>query len=481
MPQSNHYSHQSRSHNDRRRQQPDEKVQATVNIGQRFPLTIRRLGINGEGIGYYKHVITFVKGALPEEVVVAEVTAVHPRYLEAKIRCIRKPSPDRVDPRDAYAGEVGGFELEHLDYPAQLAFKQDLIRQALEKYRPAGYRHYDVRPTIGMTNPYEYRNKAQFQVRLIDGHVAAGLYKENSHDLVDLPTCSVQMPATMTVMRQVVAWLEELQVPIYDEEHNSGIVKTIVVREAAATGEIQLVFITNTPKLPKKHQLLMKIAEKLPMVVSVMQNINAGKTSLIWGDQTTLLAGKPTITEELDGLVFDLSARAFFQLNPQQTKKLYRLAREALNLAPNETLVDAYSGVGTIGLSLADVAKEVRGMDTIPAAVADANANAQRNQITNAHYEVGEAEVLLPQWLASGFAPDAMVVDPPRTGLDNVLIDAILQSAPEKLVYISCNPSTLAQDLQALTRGYQVDYIQSIDMFPQTARCEAVVRFTKRH
>lgn len=225
----------------------------------------------------------------------------------------------------------------------------------------------------------------------------------------------------------------------------------------------------------------MKIAEKLPMVVSVMQNINAGKTSLIWGDQTTLLAGKPTITEELDGLVFDLSARAFFQLNPQQTKKLYRLAREALKLAPNETLVDAYSGVGTIGLSLADVAKEVRGMDTIPAAVADANANAQRNQITNAHYEVGEAEVLLPQWLASGFAPDAMVVDPPRTGLDNVLIDAILQSAPEKLVYISCNPSTLAQDLQALTRGYQVDYIQSIDMFPQTARCEAVVRFTKRH
>ena len=157
-------------------------------------------------------------------------------------------------------------------------------------------------------------------------------------------------------MGQVVAWLEELQVPIYDEEHNSGIVKTIVVREAAATGEIQLVFITNTPKLPKKHQLLMKIAEKLPMVVSVMQNINAGKTSLIWGDQTTLLAGKPTITEELDGLVFDLSARAFFQLNPQQTKKLYRLAREALNLSPNEALVDAYSGVGTIGLSLADMA-----------------------------------------------------------------------------------------------------------------------------
>lgn len=481
MPQPNHYQNSHRPTSRRPRPAAKAPVQTDVKVGQRFPLTIKRLGINGEGIGYYKHVITFVKGALPGEVIVAEVTAVHPRYLEASLRKLRKISPDRVDPRDEYAGEVGGFELEHLEYPAQLTFKQDLIRQALEKYKPAGYRHYDVRPTIGMDDPYEYRNKASFQVRMIDGHVAAGLYKENSHDLVDLPTCSVQMPATMTVMRQVVAWLEELQVPIYDEEHNSGIVKTIVVRTAAATGEVQLVLVTNTPKLPKKHQLLMKIAEKLPMVVSVMQNVNIGKTSLIWGDQTTLLAGKPTITEELDGLAFDLSARAFFQLNPEQTKKLYQLARTALDLAPHETLVDAYSGVGTIGLSLADVASEVRGMDTIPAAIADANANAKRNNITNAQYSVGEAEVLLPQWLASGFAPDAIVVDPPRTGLDDVLIDAILQSAPEKLVYISCNPSTLAQDLRALTAGYQVDYIQSIDMFPQTARCEAVVRFTKRH
>ena len=480
MTESNHYPNRRPARPSQARRQPIEKVQADVTLGQRFPLTIKRLGINGEGIGYYKHVITFVKGALPGEVIVAEVTVVHPRYLEAKIRKLRKISPDRVDPRDEYADEVGGFELEHLDYPAQLRFKQDLIRQALEKYQPAGFRQYDIRPTIGMDDPYEYRNKAQFQVRMIDGHVAAGLYKENSHDLVDLPTCSVQMPVTMTVMRAVVGWLEELAVPIYDEEHNSGIVKTVVVRAAAATGEVQLVFVTNTPKFPKKHQLLMKIADKLPMVVSVMQNVNIGKTSLIWGDQTTLLAGKPTITEELDGLAFDLSARAFFQLNPEQTKKLYQLARTALDLAPHETLVDAYSGVGTIGLSLADVAQEVRGMDTIPAAVADANENAKRNGITNAKYEIGEAETLLPQWLASGFAPDAIVVDPPRTGLDDVLIDAILQSAPEKLVYISCNPSTLAQDLRQLTRGYQVDYIQSIDMFPQTARCEAVVRFTKR-
>lgn len=459
---------------------PQTTNAVNVQLGQRFPLTIKRLGINGEGIGYYKRKITFVKGALPGEVVIAEVTAIDDRYLTAKIHSIRQSSPDRVTPRDSYAGHVGGFELEHLAYPAQLRFKQDMVRQALEKFKPQGYRNYLLKPTIGMTDPYEYRNKAQFQIRVIDGHVAAGLYKENSHDLVDLPTCSVQMPVTMTVMRKIVALLESLQIPIYDEQQNSGIIKTVVVRAAQATDDVQLVFITNTPKFPKVHALLTAINDQLPMVSSVMQNINPGRTSLVWGNETRHLAGETTITEELDGLKFKLSARAFFQLNPTQTKKLYSLAQTALALEPNETVVDAYSGVGTIGLSLAKTAKEVRGMDTIAASVDDANANAELNGITNAHYSVGAAETVLPQWLASGFDPDAMVVDPPRTGLDQTLIQAILTSAPDKLVYISCNPSTLARDLRELVHTYNVDYIQSIDMFPQTARCEALVAFSKK-
>ena len=356
-----------------------------------------------------------------------------------------------------------------------------MVAQALERYQPEGFHSYDLRPTLGMKDPYGYRNKAQFQVRRnAEGQVEAGLYAERSHDLIDLPTCSVQMPVTMTVMRAVVAMLQDLDMPIYDEEQKSGIVKTLVVRAAAHTDDVQLVFITNSPKLPHKRELLERIANELPQVTSVMQNINPGETSLVWGDDTRHLAGAEAITEKLGDLTFKLSARAFLQLNPAQTEVLYDEAKKALDLQPGQTVVDAYAGIGTIGLSLADVAAEVRGMEIIPEAVDDANANAAANGITNAHYEVGTAEDLLPKWVMAGFRPDAIVVDPPRTGLDATLIETILAIRPSKLVYVSCNPSTLAKDLVDLTADYRVEYIQSVDMMPQTARCEAVVKLTRR-
>lgn len=478
-------NYESRNHsnqyhqNNRRPRQEEPKVQ--VEVGQRFPLTIKRMGINGEGIGYYKRMAVFIPGALTGEEVVAEVTSVAQRFLRAKIHRIRLASPHRVEPRDSYADEVGGFELEHLAYPEQLKFKRDIVSQSLERYQPVGFKHFDLRPTLGMADPYGYRNKAQFQVRRnADGQIEAGLYAERSHDLVDLPTCSVQMPVVMTVMRAVVGLLQDLDMPIYDEEQGSGIVKTLVVRAAANTDDVQLVFITNSQKLPRKRELLERIAKELPQVTSVMQNVNPGKTSLVWGEETKHLAGAEAITEKLDGLSFKLSARAFLQLNPAQMEVLYAEAKKALDLQPGETVVDAYSGIGTIGLSLADVAEEVRGMDVIPEAVEDANANAEANGITNAHYELGTAEDLLPKWIMTGFHPDAIVVDPPRTGLDDTLIDTILAVRPAKLVYVSCNPSTLAKDLVALVHDYHVDYIQSVDMMPQTARCEAVVKLTRR-
>ncbi|CCO11997.2 23S rRNA (Uracil-5-)-methyltransferase RumA domain protein [Carnobacterium maltaromaticum LMA28] len=211
-----------------------------------------------------------------------------------------------------------------------------------------------------------------------------------------------------------------------------------------------------------------------------MQNVNQEKTSLVMGEETIHLAGKNSITEKLDDFAFDLSARAFFQLNPEQTAVLYDEARKALKLAPNETLVDAYCGVGTIGLSLAKEAKEVRGMDIIPEAIEDATKNAKKLGLDHVRYEVGKAESLLPLWMKRGFKPDALVVDPPRTGLDRELIKAINKTKPKKMVYISCNPSTLARDLVDLSKVYTIDYLQSIDMFPQTARCEVVVRLTAK-
>lgn len=456
------------------------KQDVTVNVGDRFPLTIRRLGVNGHGIGYFKHKVCFVSGALPGEVVVAEVTRVMPRYLTAKIHRLRRTSKHRVTPRDSYADVAGGFELENLAYPEQLKFKRQVVIDSLAKFQPYGYRNYEVRPTIAAPQEYGYRNKAQFQVRMVDGHVAAGLYKPDSHDLVDMQECAVQMPQTMHVVRTMVKLIEELDIPVYDEDHNSGIIKTLAVRESWTTGEVQLTIITNTPKLIHKHQLLDAIADQLPEVVSVMQNVNSGDTPLVWGDQMIHLAGKDAITESLMGLDFKLSARSFLQLNPEQTEPLYEEAAKALDLAPEDTLIDAYAGIGTIGLSLASRVKAVRGMEVIPEAVADANENAQANGITNAEYVVGKAEEILPQWQHDGLNFDALVVDPPRAGLDDDLIKAILKTKPRKFAYVSCGMASLARNLRRLTSVYHVDYIQPVDMMPQTARCEAVVKLSLR-
>lgn len=455
-------------------------MQEEVTIGTRFPLTIKRLDINGAGIGYYKHKICFVPDALPGEVVVAEVTMVHPRYLQAKVHKLRKRSPERVTPVDPLYGKIGGIELGALAYPAQLKFKTDVIKQSLAKFRPWDWEDIDVRPTIAAPQRTHYRNKAQFPVRVVDGHVRAGLYAPNSHDLIPLTTFATQRPLTMSLITGLCAIIERLDIPVYDEQKHSGIIKTLVVRESAADKNAQLTIITNSPKLPKKRELLTAIATELPAIVSVSQNINSGRTSLIWGNQTEHLAGSDYIYEEIGGHRFALSPQAFLQLNPEQTATLYRIAADALNLQAGDTLVDAYCGVGTIGLSMAKTAKMVRGMDIIPAAIDDARMNAKTNGITNATYEVGKAEDLLPKWLNDGFKPDAVVVDPPRTGLEPGFIKALLRSKPRKFVYISCNPSTLARDLRDLERLYKVNFIQSVDMFPQTARVEAVVSFTRR-
>ncbi|MCP0887938.1 23S rRNA (uracil(1939)-C(5))-methyltransferase RlmD [Ligilactobacillus sp. WILCCON 0076] len=454
-----------------------QKNNIQIKLGQQLLITIKRLGINGEGIGYYKRKIVFVPRALPTEIVIVEVSNVHPKYIEATLIRIKKSSSSRVEPRDKYT--VGGIELEHLAYSKQLEFKRDVIAQSLEKFKPLGYDKYELRPTLGMKVPYNYRNKAQFQVQKNKaGKIIAGLYRENSHYLVDLPTFSTQTALTMKIIREVCLLLQKWNIPIYDEKRNTGIVRTIVVRESFAYQNAQLVFVTHTEKFPQLNNLIADIKTKLPEVVSIMQNINKSKTSLVWGERTQLIYGKEYLMEKLGELQFKLSARAFFQLNPKQTLVLYDQVKEALKLQATETLIDAYCGVGTIGLYVSDQAKEIRGMDVIPESIRDAKENARLGNRKNTKYFVGHAEKLIPQWVKDGFVADALVVDPPRTGLDKELITAILKFKPRKFVYVSCNPSTMARDLVLLAQIYNVNYVQSIDMFPQTARVEAVVSLT---
>jgi 23S rRNA (uracil-5-)-methyltransferase RumA len=439
-------------------------------------IRIKKVGINGEGVANYKGKILFVPNALKNEIVDVRVGDIEKTFAYAEIIKFKKKSKMRVKAPCPVYEKCGGCQLQHMDYQEQLVFKKELLAQSLAKFKPEGYETYNLLDTIGMKDPWNYRNKAQFQLRRFGQKTIAGLYELNSHKLVEIRDCLVQEKHTQEVINTVVDVLNEFKSSVYNEKEKRGSFKTLMTRFAFETGEQQLVFITATKEFRNKELIIERITKKHPQIVSIMQNVHPKNTSEIFGEQTIHLWGKNSIQEHINEVVFDLSARAFFQLNPVQTSILYKEAAKALEMKQDETLVDAYCGVGTIGLSFAKLAKEIRGMDVIASGIADAKHNAKRMGLTNTHYEVGKAEVLLPKWLKKGFEPDAIIVDPPRAGLDIALRKAIMENPPRKLVYISCNVSTLARDMVELAQVYNVEYMQSVDMFPFTARCEVVVR-----
>ena len=447
-----------------------------MELKQTFPLTIKRLGINGEGVGYFKRQVVFVPGALPGEEVVAEVTKVHPKFSEARIKKIRKPSEHRVKPVCPVYEECGGCQLQHLHYSQQLKEKRDIIIQSLERHSKLPISEVKIHDTIGMENPWGYRNKSQFQVGEKEGKVLAGLYGMNSHKLINIEQCAVQHPATVKATEVVKSILQDLKITIYNEKSGKGLIRTIVARTGVQSGELQIVLISTKRELPKKELIIEKIKERLPEVTSIVQNVNGQKTSIIFGNETETLEGNDFIQETLGDLQFELSARTFFQLNPEQTVKLYNEVKSAAGLSGKEKIVDAYCGVGTIGLWLASGSREVRGMDVIPESIEDARKNAARHGIKHARYEVGKAEQWLPKWAKEGWSPDVIVVDPPRTGCDEEFLNTVLKIKPKKFVYVSCNPSTLAKDIAKLSKHYKVEYIQPVDMFPHTAHVECVTK-----
>ncbi|NGZ75268.1 23S rRNA (uracil(1939)-C(5))-methyltransferase RlmD [Saccharibacillus alkalitolerans] len=460
-----------------------------IKIGDRIVVTIKRIGINGEGVGYYRRKAVFVDGAITDEVIKAEVTETQEKFLKAKLIEVEKRSPDRVEPPCPVFGICGGCQIQHISYEGQLKAKLEIVREAFSRY--AKLDNLKIKPTLGMDRPWDYRNKAQLQVerRDIKGgkvEIVAGLYEIGSHEIVDISGCPIQHPQVNRAIERVKAVLGELNIPLSKGDSRGGRsdikgsgtrkgVRTIVARAGFQSGEIQVTLVTETADLPRQDELVERLRLELPEMSGLSINVNPLKTPLIFGEKTVNLWGSEAMKESLGDLQFELSPRAFFQLNPEQTIKLYETVRAAAALTGKETVVDAYCGTGTIGLWLAPYAAEVRGIEVIPEAVEDAQRNAELNGRGNAQFFEGEAEDLLPRWAKSGLTPDVIVADPPRTGLDRTFLDTVLRTKPKKFVYVSCNPSTLAKDCKVLLDGgYEIQSVQPVDMFPQTSQVEAV-------
>lgn len=451
-----------------------------VERGGKYELEITSLGHSGEGVGRYHGFTVFVPDALPGEKVTATAEVVKQNYAKARLDAVLTPSPARVAPRCAVYRRCGGCQLQHLLYPAQLAVKRQTVIDAVARIGKLD--GVDVHPTLGAAEPWHYRNKMQFPVGLSGGRLAVGCFAPGSHDIVDVDDCHIQHAANNAVAGTVRTALAELGIPPYDEKSGRGVVRHVLGRVGTASGEVMTVIVTATADLPCKDSVIARLRRDIQGLVSVVHNVNPARTNVILGRQTATIWGRDTIVDRIGDFLFRVSARSFFQVNTAQAAVLYRKAEEYAGLTGAETVIDAYCGTGTITLFLARRAAKVYGIEVVADAVADARANAAANGINNVEYIVGDAVEVMPKLRAHGVQPHAIVVDPPRAGCAPVVLDTFVRMRPERIVYVSCNPASLARDLAILADGgYRVREIQPVDMFPQTFHIESVVLLQRKH
>lgn len=440
-------------------------------IGQRIDLPIHALGEGGVGIGRFEGAAVFVPGALPGENVRVRIRYLASRYAQAKLERIIQPSPQRIEPSCPYYARCGGCQLQHLSYEGQLEAKRRQVADCLE--RIGGFEGIAVPPVLGMKEPWQYRNKAAFPVGMLGGEAALGFYATGSHALVPVDACMIQQPPCNAVMSVVKAWMRERNITPYDEKTRQGKLRHVLIR-TNRQGEFMVTLVINCQHLPEAVALGEQL-RGLEGFVGLALNVNREATNVILGRETTGVCGDSALEEQLDELRFSLSPASFFQVNPLQTERLYQTALSFADLKGNELVFDAYCGIGSISLFLARRAREVIGVEIVQAAVEDARENAQRNGVKNASFICAKAEEEIPRLLQDNRRPDIVVVDPPRKGCDAALLQAISQAQIPRLVYVSCNPSTLARDLKLLCeQGYSLRKVQPVDLFPQTMHVETV-------
>ncbi|TBX07969.1 23S rRNA (uracil(1939)-C(5))-methyltransferase RlmD [Clostridium perfringens] len=440
-------------------------------------------GYEGEGIAKIdnKYPI-FIEGALKGEKVKVRIVKVNKNFAYGKLIEVLEASEERVNPPCAIYKRCGGCKLQHASYKAQLDFKWDRVKDCVSKIGKLD--PSIVKYPLGMEEPWRYRNKVQLPIGLINGEVKIGFFAPRSHDIIDMESCLIQDEIGDKVVKLTREWIEKFNIRPYNvdgEYDEKGIVRHIMIRRGFTTNEVMVVLVTNGEKLPHKEEFVDLMVKNIPGIKSVIQNINSKKTNVILGLESKTLWGEDTISDYIGDFRFNISPLSFFQVNPTQTEVLYGKALEYANLTGNEEVFDAYCGTGTITLFLSQKAKKVYGVEIIPQAIDNAWINAKENKVENVEFFVGESEVVIPDLINKGVKADVVVVDPPRKGCDKKLLDAITNIDAKKIVYVSCDPSTLGRDLQVLEEnGYKTLEVQPVDMFPNTAHIENVALLIKK-
>lgn len=441
-----------------------------IKKNQVYEVEILDNGFKGEGIAKIDGFTVFVPNAIKGEKVQIKILKVLSSHAFAKIEMILEESKDRRDDDCETYAKCGGCVMRHIDYRATLEMKRNSVVSTLKKQ---GLEDVPVMGTIGMENPLYYRNKLQYPLsKDADGKPVMGVFAERTHRVVSTKHCYIQDERLQNIANGIFGFIKENGIPVYDESTLSGQIRHLVLRVGVKTDEVMVVIVSNEKKITKERELVQYIVDNFPNVKTVVKNINMKDTNVILGRENVVLFGDGYIYDELLGFKFKISPMSFYQVNPYQTEKLYSKAIEYAKLSGDETVFDLYCGIGTIGICASKNVKKLYGIETVPEAIEDAKRNAKENDIENAEFFVGDVEKALPEFITErGVEADVIFVDPPRKGCDKTAIDTILRIEPKRIVYVSCNPATLARDLKLLEEKYEVKEITPVDMFPFTRSC----------
>lgn len=433
----------------------------------------------GHGVVKIDRYPIFIPNTLIDEKIEYTVIKVKKNFAIGKLIKVITESDARVEPPCIYYYKCGGCQLQHMSYQAQLNMKKEQVVNLF--HRKAKFTNTVIKDTVGMEDPWRYRNKSQIPVGLSkDQQPIMGFYRQRSHDIIDMESCLIQDQQHQQVMNDLKQLISELNISVYNEKTKKGLLRHLVVRTGHYTNQLMIILVTNGKAFKQAESLVDALVRKYPNVTSIKQNINDAHSNVIMGPQSITLYGEEEIEDQLSEVTFNISDQSFYQINSHQTEKLYQQALDYAQLTGDEIVLDTYCGIGTIAIYMAENARHVYGVEVVPSAINDANQNATKNQLENTTFVCGKAEEVILKWKAEGIRPDVVMVDPPRKGCDETFLETILELNPKRIVYISCNPSTQQRDAHILNHQYDLKEITPVDMFPQTTHIETVALFERK-